>query len=667
MEKGSLTDIYVCPKCGMPHSVEEFKESRFCRSCGKFLSNRDRAPMTSLKKVPPPSEAYSRGLFPYSPYLEQLEFMKDVERVLGGGGVLVAEACNGFGKTVCSLSSVLPFGRKVVYATRTHEQVRQVLHEVERINMKAGADFSAVNLASRQHLCLNEKCRGLTSVEALEVCGALKREGKCSFKSDFSFPSFSIPSVLSVPKLLKLGRMSGLCPYFLARNVAENCAVVVAPYQYIFNEAIRTRVRLEISGKILIFDEAHNADRIGQEALSDTLSDRSLNNARRELELVGVSPQPIDNLAGYLDENVSREAVAKPGSELRRDIEHVLDEDIPSFVDSMSGVIEEIRRLKMERDEVPVCHLNGVLSFLSLVASGSDESYVAIYRRSAYGYGLIEYRCLDPSLAIKPVIEEAYAALIMSGTLSPLSLFTDIIGLTDAETRSYSAIAQPENVQTFIDTSVTTRFKERSHQMILRYGERIRWLMSQVPNGVLVFFPQRNLMMEAEKIWRGAGIIAEKDGRSFLNEKMLFIEGERASENAAIVDEYKRAAKKEPGAILFGVFRGRNAEGSNFPYEEARGIFLVGVPYADYRDPVVRAQIEHFNSKAPKLGQRWYIMDALRAANQAMGRGIRHRDDWCNFFLMDRRYKTQKSFISKWATQNGIKEIPNTFSKNAGS
>lgn len=34
--------MYVCPKCGRPHSTEEFRGSRFCRNCGKFLASSDR-------------------------------------------------------------------------------------------------------------------------------------------------------------------------------------------------------------------------------------------------------------------------------------------------------------------------------------------------------------------------------------------------------------------------------------------------------------------------------------------------------------------------------------------------------------------------------------------------------------------------------------------------
>lgn len=283
---------------------------------------------------------------------------------------------------------------------------------------------------------------------------------------------------------------------------------------------------------------------------------------------------------------------------------------------------------------------------------------MAIYRRSGHGSNLVEYRCLNPSLAVKPVVEEAYGALIMSGTLSPIQLFTEILGLEKAETRTYSTIADPEKIHTIIDTTVTTRFSERSEEMTRRYGEEVSKLITEIPNGALIFFPQRKLMLDALDAWRRMGVIEGATVHPLLEGKLLFVEGARATENRRVVEEYKKAARSKNGAVLCGVFRGRNAEGSNFSYEEARGIFLVGVPYADYSDPVVKAQIKYFNKKRKGLGEKWYVMDAFRAANQAMGRGIRHRDDWCNFILMDHRYQTHKKLISRWAVVNGVQKIP---------
>ncbi len=629
-------------------------ESKFCRNCGRFLTYRDVMMVPPLKGAGR-AENSELGLFPYRPYPQQLEFMRDIKNVVGNRGVLVAEACNGFGKTVCALASILSMGHKILYATRTHEQVRQVLLEVERINRSSGRGFSAVNLASRQHLCLNEKCRHLPPMEALEACRLLRKIGQCSYKTDVESLSPPLPLVLSTRKLRKEGRARGVCPYFLARRAAERCTVVVAPYQYIFNEHIRRRIKLELSDRVLVFDEAHNADQIGQDVLSDRLSQRTLDSAKRELEDIGGHLEFLDDLTEYLDEKVSDGIATEPGSRLYEDLRQVLGtEDLSSFAEKFSDIVSEIRIRKMERGDYPVCFLNGVLNFLDGVESSPRESYVAIFRRSVQGLNLVEYRCLDPSLAINPVVKEALGALIMSGTLSPLELFTEILGLESAEKRTYSAIANPENVRTVIDTSVTTKFEKRGSEMIRRYGERISKVVSKIPNGVLIFFPQRKLMLESLNRWREAGIVKRTGARYFLGGKPVFVEGSRAIENRRIVEEYKRAAKGEDGAVLCGVFRGRNAEGSNFPYEEARGVILVGVPYADYSDPVVRSQIRYFDNKRRGMGERWYIMDAFRAANQAMGRGIRHRDDWCNFILMDIRYETHQKLISRWAVANGI-------------
>ena len=285
--------------------------------------------------------------------------------------------------------------------------------------------------------------------------------------------------------------------------------------------------------------------------------------------------------------------------------------------------------------------------------------HVAVYRKTPLAFNLVEYRCLDPSLAIKPVVEQSYGALIMSGTLSPIQLFTEILGLEEAEVRTYSAIADPENVRVIIDPYVTTRFSERNENMTRRIGERLSKLATKIPNGVLIFFPQRRLMLDSLNIWRQIGVMEGAGGYSILEDKPVFVEGAQAIANRKIVEAYKTASKMEQGAVLCGVFRGRNAEGSNFPYEEARGIFLVGVPYADYSDPVVKAQIGYYNKKGRSLGEKWYVMDAFRAANQAMGRGIRHRDDWCNFILMDHRYQTHQTLISSWALANGVQTIPN--------
>jgi len=648
---------YRCPKCRRIHSEQEYRERRFCRKCGTYLPVKSKIWKAGPEGRGREGRRDAKGLFPYRPYSQQLEFMRDIEGIVGSGRVLVAEACNGFGKTVCALSALLPLERRIVYATRTHEQVRQVLEEMERINGKSSREFLAVNLASRSHLCLDRRCSTLSAGEGLEACRILREEERCRHKWDLEGYEPVLSPVLSIAELRRYGEAENVCPYFLARKMAEKSHVIVAPYQYVFDPMIRQRMGLELSDKVLVFDEAHNADSIGIEVLSDTLSERALMSARQELDWVKKKSGFIARLEEYLGESVSdHEAVARPGIELHEDLSRVLGGgSIGSVVELYSVVVDEIRARRMGEGQSPVCYLSGVLRFLSLVNSDPKDCYVAVYRKTTQGLRLIEYRCLDPSLAIRPVVDQVQGTLIMSGTLAPMKLCTEVMGIPEAEIRTYSAIAKPENIQLTVDPSVTTRFSERGEAMTVRYGEKIAGIVESIPNGVLIFFPQRRFMLRVLSEWNRGGI-ARHDGSSmFLGGKRLFLEGQDAAENRRVVEEYKRTAESV-GAVLCCVFRGRNAEGSNFPDEQARGVILVGIPYANISDPVVRARIGYLNRKREGLGEKWYQMDAFKAANQAIGRGIRHKDDWCRFFLMDQRYKTSLNLLSSWVLSGSVNE-----------
>lgn len=94
---------------------------------------------------------------------------------------------------------------------------------------------------------------------------------------------------------------------------------------------------------------------------------------------------------------------------------------------------------------------------------------------------------------------------------------------------------------------------------------------------------------------------------------------------------------------MFAVCRGKISEGLDFSDGAARSVILVGIPYPMVVDPrtiLKRHYLDKQNSerKTGLSGQSWYCQQATRATNQAIGRVIRHKDDYGNIVLVDSRF-----------------------------
>lgn len=152
-------------------------------------------------------------------------------------------------------------------------------------------------------------------------------------------------------------------------------------------------------------------------------------------------------------------------------------------------------------------------------------------------------------------------------------------------------------------------------------------------------------------------------------------------------------AQTDAGAILFAVCRGKVSEGLDFGDANARAVFVVGLPFPNIRDMKVTLKMEYNNQirKTDKTflsGDEWYSLQAFRAVNQgipfcqltdpisALGRCIRHKDDYGAVMLVDSRYslKDKTSKLSKWVRsqvrtypsfENSLQEMRKFFQNTA--
>jgi len=145
--------------------------------------------------------------------------------------------------------------------------------------------------------------------------------------------------------------------------------------------------------------------------------------------------------------------------------------------------------------------------------------------------------------------------------------------------------------------------------------------------------------------------------------KQIFVEPPSKKDLNAVMEKYRNVIKESSsksfrtacGAILFGVFRGKVAEGIDFSDNEARCVLAVGIPYLHQNTFSMKMDYNDSNvSKGLLSGWDWYTVNAFRALNQAIGRCVRHKNDWGAVLLVDQRFQQSKHTdqLPKWIKTN---------------
>uniref|UniRef100_A0A4W6DAJ5 DEAD/H (Asp-Glu-Ala-Asp/His) box helicase 11 n=1 Tax=Lates calcarifer TaxID=8187 RepID=A0A4W6DAJ5_LATCA len=174
---------------------------------------------------------------------------------------------------------------QIYYCSRTHSQLAQFVHEVQKSPFSK--DISLVTLGSRQNLCINEEVRRLGSIQRInDRCMEMQKnkhgestsytssittrgpaKSVCPYNKALALQQMRdevLGTVHDIEQLLKLGRETHSCPYYATRLAIPPAQLVVLPYQMVLHEATRKATGVQLKGQVLIIDEAHN--------LSDTLS-----------------------------------------------------------------------------------------------------------------------------------------------------------------------------------------------------------------------------------------------------------------------------------------------------------------------------------------------------------------------------------------------------------
>lgn len=292
--------------------------------------------------------------------------------------------------------------------------------------------------------------------------------------------------------------------------------------------------------------------------------------------------------------------------------------------------------------------------------------------------------CFYPGMAMKSLMNTGVRSLIVtSGTLSPLDSFAYELGipfplrLENAHVIPTSQIwvgVLPVSVD---GESLNSAFLNRSQGYMRSLGLTLVNLARISPAGMLVFFPSYDMMEQCIQVWRTAVPSASTIWEQITGYKQAVIEPKESKMlKFAMKDYYDKVDAPMQGnmngAIFLAVCRGKVSEGLDFSNQYGRTVVVTGLPLAQNKDQKVKLKKEYLDNQAmlrkavikstsgssedayqltdkPLTGGEWYAQSAWRAVNQAIGRVIRHRNDYGAIVFADERFVSAANVqLSKW-------------------
>uniref|UniRef100_A0A9J7XHR3 Regulator of telomere elongation helicase 1 n=1 Tax=Cyprinus carpio carpio TaxID=630221 RepID=A0A9J7XHR3_CYPCA len=615
--------------------------------------------------------------FPFTPYPCQEDYMNKVIECLQNKVNGVLESPTGTGKTLCLLCSALGWREhfkdtisarkiaermggaelfpdramsswgtaatdgdtptyytdipKIIYASRTHSQLTQVISELKNTSYRP----KICVLGSREQLCINQEVmRHESNHIKVHMCRAKVSSRSCVFYNNVDGMKTKIRDIP-----VELCVSYNVCPYYLSRTLKQHADVIFMPYNYLLDPKSRRAHNIELKGAVVIFDEAHNVEKMCEESTSFDLTpydlisaieavDRLLREQASDIskadskniflnaQLINLTEVLMDlesSINGF-EMPANNQGITKPGSFIYELFQtaHVNSETKTAVVEAM----EQITGYLAGSECLQILHI-------------IDFSCLLIESVFAYFIGnVLSYWCFSPGFSMQELLRQEVRSIILtSGTLSPLSSFTCEMQIPFPVSLENPHVIQrdqifvsviekgPDGVQ--LSTAFNRRFVPENMSSM---GNTLVNLARVVPHGLLVFFPSYPVMDKTLEFWR-------------------------------VIDGYydKVNDPNSNGGSFFAVCRGKASEGLDFADTYGRGVVITGLPFPPRMDPRVVLKMQYLDEmcknkisgvKVPYLsGQEWYRQQASRAVNQAIGRVIRHREDYGAIFLCDHRFK----------------------------
>jgi ATP-dependent DNA helicase DinG len=611
-----------------------------------------------------PDGAMARALPGFEAREAQLQMASAVAEVFADGGVLLAEAGTGTGKTLAYLVPAILSRNRVLISTGTKNLQEQIFFkDLPVLRDSLGVPFSATYMKGRaNYLCLHRfadlRDTGIHSrdeVHYIELIDAWRKDTKTGDRAEIEDLPEDLPFWTDISASAE-NCIGSDCPQYqecfvtkMRQRAAESDVVIVNHHLLCADAAVRQSAYGEVipSCDYAVVDEAHQLEDVATQYFG-----------------IAVSNYRFDDLARDVEKAVSARLIgdADREHEIRHDVErmrmhardffgalHMLRFDLPGGSAGGSESRVRIRAPQLAGILEIAQSLSGALQALeadlALVPS-APEDVLALARRASEVRANIDFlmRADDPTYVY-------FLEVRGRGTFlraAPIDVSEIIRELLLDEMKA--------TVLTSATLAVDGSFDYVKGRLGIRRAKEIR-LDSEFDYSrqAILYLPKRMPDPRSREFGSAAArevveILRRTEGRAFV----LFTSYANLREVQAIASvelQYPmlvqgeaprstllREFKVTPHAVLLAT--SSFWQGVDVVGEALSCVVIDKIPFASPGDPITAARIEAINAEGRSAFGEYQIPLAILTLQQGLGRLIRHRQDRGVLAILDPRLRT---------------------------
>jgi len=577
----------------------------------------------------------------------QMEFIQEVKRAIMSKEIFIGSAPCGIGKSLASLLAILPeLGEnRLMICFRTRSQLHIYLKELRALSR----DLCCVSFFSKQDMCPLKTRGDLSYFDFFEECKRLKENCESSAKPFCKFYMSILRGrretedlaldcarrILAPEESVEFMFRRGFCAYEALKRVLPKANVFLGTYHYAFAPTIRESILkslgVGLSNVFLIVDEAHNLPAFARQLLSDQLTEGTVERALKETETFEheSSVSVKVHLQVLMKEVFQRAQSILKAEDLKllnpQELSDLFVANNGASGPEVASVLQEygeyVKKKRLESGSERISSYNyRIGTFIESFFSNVGSKHVHLIERDRHGRVALKVRSLDGREIVDPVLREAKGAVVMSGFLSPLTVYRDLMLYSSDNVclKEFDSPFPQENRLILAAEDVSSEFKKRTDVMLEKWKSYIEAISRATQGNLAVFFTSYGLMHEVARLTKTnrRTIMEEQDTRR--NE---VIEKLRSSSNN----------------ILYGVMGAKLSEGMDYPGNILKCVVAVGLPLATW-NAYEESLIHYLEQQFPGKGRTYaYYTPAILRLIQACGRVHRSAIDRGCIAMLDER------------------------------